>query len=207
MHCEDIGILGDISAAVTIGDAENIELLRRYGVRYIECDNQPLGRKHLLALDEAAKRGHSGFMVLPSDDLVSREWVDAAPSFEYGTPPSCALVDPFRRWAKVLKARPGGRMKFGACRVFSRAVVEAVGGLWSDGLNKSLDADSDGRIRASGYELKIANIRGPSFVDIKTPESLWGFDVWTGEGIAMDEVLWMCSPRVRVALSCLSRST
>lgn len=189
---------------VTIGDVENIALLKQFSVNYIERPNEPLGAKHnaglaaaVVGMDDATH-----FMVLPSDDLISPEWKDACVGYDYATVPSCAVLDPVNRQAKVLLARPGGRMKFGACRVFSRKVVEAVGGsLWGDHRVRALDMNSDGKVRAAGFELKVANVRGPAFVDIKTQESLWGFDTWSGDPISFEDALWMCSERVTSMLA------
>lgn len=190
---------------VTIGDEVNIALLKQFGVNYIECPNQPLGAKHNAGLAAALIREDDAthFMVLPSDDLISPEWKDACTGYHYATVPSMAVLDPVKRQAKVLLARPGGRMKFGACRVFSREVVSRVGMLWDDHRMRALDMNSDGRVRAAGFELKVAKIRGPSFVDIKTQESLWGFDTWSGDPIIFEEALWMCSDRVRSMVAAL----
>ncbi len=185
-------------AAVTEGDAGNIELLRRYGIRHVEHENMPLGAKHNAALRLAiGAGGWSHVMVLPSDDLVSREWVEACAEHEYGTAPSAAMLDPAGMQAKLLHARPGGRMKFGACRVFGRAVVDALGGkLWADHHQRGLDASSDARIRAAGFKLEVGKVRGPAFVDVKGPESLWGYGTWDGEAISVNDALWMCSESV-----------
>jgi len=202
-HCAEIGITGRMFAAVTIGDSANIDLLARYGVWYIERENLPLGAKHNAALRLAIEEGGdwSHVMVLPSDDLVSAGWVDACREHQYGTPLSCAVLCPATGRAKLLVTRPGGRMRFGACRVFGRDVVDRLGGkLWADHHQRGLDGASDARVRAAGFALEGAGVRGPAFVDIKGPESLWGFDVWTGDAITVDEALWMCSDSVKAAL-------
>lgn len=207
-HCSDLGILDRISAVVTIGDSENIALLQQFEVNYIECPNEPLGAKHNAGLAAALVRedGATHFMVLPSDDLISPEWKDACTGYDYATVPSCVVLDPVKRQAKVLLARPGGRMKFGACRVFSRKVIDRVGMLWTDHRVRALDMNSDGKVRAAGFELKVAKIRGPSFVDIKTHESLWGFDTWSGDPIIYEDALWMCSSSVVGKIHGLSTS-
>ena len=201
-HCAEIGITGTMFAAVTEGDAGNIELLRRYGIRYVEHENMPLGAKHNAALRLAIEAGGwSHVMVLPSDDLVSREWVEACAEHEYGTAPSAAMIDPDGMRAKLLVAKPGGRMKFGACRVFSRKVVDALGGaIWHDHHRRGLDRSSDARIRAAGFALTVGNVRGPAFVDVKGPESLWGYGTWDGDAITVDDALWMCSDGVKASL-------
>lgn len=191
-------------AAVTRGDAPNIDLLRRYGVEHVERDNLPLGAKHNAALRLAIERGGdwSHAMILPSDDLVSAQWVEACAVHQYGTVPSAAMLDVGSGAAKVLVA--GGRMRFGACRVFGRAVVDALGGrLWHDHNNKGLDAVTDARVRASGFTLEVGKVRGPGFVDLKTPESLWGYGTWTGEAVTTDDALWMCSDAVKASVMAL----
>ena len=206
-HCADIGIIGDVFAAVTRGDTANLALLQRYGVHFVEADNEPLGAKHNAALRLALSStiGFTHFMVLPSDDLVSSEWANKCSAYTYATVPSCAIVEPVTGRAKLLHGSVGGRMKFGACRVFAREVVEGLGGkLWEDRRVKALDSCSDGRVRAAGYSMQMADVKGPAFVDIKTPESLWDYDTWTGDGLTMDAALWMCGDKVTASVRCLS---
>ena len=190
-HCKDIGIVGFLSGAVTRGDTANVELLQEYGVRYVETDNDPLGAKHNAALELAGVADR--YMVLPSDDLVSREWVDACTGYIYGGVRRCALVE-MGGGAKVLTNKAGVPAKFGACRVFSREVVEACGGrLWTDSVKRGLDRDSHARVSAAGYVMGVWECERPAFVDVKGPGSLWGFDVWTGDAISPTDALWMCS--------------
>lgn len=204
-HCSKLGILDRLFAAVTIGDADNVRLLTDNGVRFVEVENHPLGAKHNRAMRIAVQDDRfTHFMILPSDDLVSREWVDAACGYTYATAPSCAIVEPSTGMAKVLTARPGYVKSFGACRVLSREVVERLEGkVWNDHNNRGLDGASDARIRSVGFTLETAKVRGPAFADIKGPGSMWGFGTWTGDAVTMDEALWMCSDVVKAEVLAL----
>ena len=188
----ELGQLDRIAAAVTEGDADNIALLQKYGVRYVETPNQPLGRKHNAALELAGDAPR--YMVLPSDDLISAEWVSVFDSttHDYVSPDRCALVDLPTMRAKLLTNKPNGRRKFGAGRIFSRAVVNALGGaVWTDDKASGLDTDSHGRIVAAGFSSVVHQCERVPITDLKTPENLWGFDVWTGDHISVEDALHM----------------
>lgn len=190
----DLGQLDRIAAAVTEGDADNIALLQRFGVRYVETANQPLGRKHNAALELAGDAAR--YMVLPSDDLISAEWVRVFDTtvHDYVSPDRCALVELSTMRAKVLTNKPNGRRKFGAGRIFSRAVVDALGGaVWSDDRASGLDTDSHARIVAIGFSSVVHQCERIPITDLKTPENLWGFDVWTGDRCTVDDALHMVS--------------
>ena len=188
----DLGLLDRIAAAVTEGDALNIALLQDYGVRYIEHTNQPIGAKFNAALHLAGEA--PAYMVLPSDDLISEEWraVYLGATADYIAPDSCALFDTVTGRAKVLRWRGRGTLNFGAGRIFSRRVVEALGGkVWSDGRTSGLDSDSHGRMYAAGFAHVVHRCEKIPITDLKSEGNIWRYETWKGEDITPAEALHM----------------
>lgn len=198
---ERLGCIEEVCAAVTTGDQLNIALLDQYGVRYVQVPNFPVSAKFNAALDLATEEGR--FMVLPSDDFISGEWLDFFRKSEchYASPEQCALVDTVSHRAKVLINKPTGCMSFGAGRIFSRAVVDALGGqVWSADRNAGLDTDSHGRILGAGFECVVHPCEKVPICDLKTGENIWAYDVWKGKDIPMNEALHMLTDDVRASL-------
>ena len=192
-HCANLGITSEIAAAVTIGDEANIALLDEFGVRFVEVANQPLGAKHLAAMSLARDMGGRKFMVLPSDDLISTEWLGVFrdSTADYVSPDRCALVDVQGGIAKVLVNRATGTRSFGAGRFFSLAVVEALGEVWSAHKPSGLDSDSHGRIVMAGFPGAVHRCERVPIADLKTGENIWPFTQWKGAPVGMDEALHM----------------
>jgi hypothetical protein len=201
---ERLGCVGDVFAAVTAGDQLNIDLLEQYGVRYVQVPNFPVSAKFNAALGICVEQER--FMVLPSDDLISKEWVEffREGSCEYATPSHCALVDVINSRSKVLTNRPTGTMSFGAGRIFSRAVVDALGGqVWSNDKNAGLDTDSHGRIVGAGFESVVHTCEKVPICDLKTDENIWAYSVWKGKDIPMNDALHMLTDEQAQCLSSL----
>lgn len=193
-HCQELGILDRIAAAVTIGDQDNINLLESNKVRFIEAENMPLGAKHNAALRLAMDMGGTKFMVLPSDDFISKEWLDVfdASNEDYVSPDRCALVDVKTGAAKVVVNRKFGNRNFGAGRFFSRNVVDALGGaIWTDRKVSGLDTDSHGRIALGGFTGIVRATESIPIADLKTEDNLWPFGMWKGEPIDVRDALHM----------------
>ena len=202
-HCSKLGILGEIAAAVTIGDEANISLLDERGVRYVEMLNMPLGAKHNAALSLAIAMGGERFMVLPSDDIISEEWLGVFRSSDdaYASPDRCAVVEVATGSAKVITNRPFGNRNFGAGRFFTMAVVEALGGkVWSDHKPDGLDTGSHGRIFAAGFHGVVKVTERIPICDLKTGDNIWPYSQWKGTPVGLDEALHM-APWVMQALS------
>ena len=198
---ERLGCIGEVCAAVTAGDQLNIDLLDQHGVRYVQVPNFPVSAKFNAALDLATEEGR--FMVLPSDDFISGEWLSVCRDLEgdYIAPDRCALVDVSTGRSKLLTNKPTGAMSFGAGRIFSRAVVDALDGqVWSADRNAGLDTDSHGRILGAGFECVVHPCEKVPICDLKTGENIWAYGVWKGKDIPMNEALHMLTDDVRTGL-------
>lgn len=201
---ERLGCVGEVFAAVTAGDQLNIDLLDQYGVRYVQVPNFPVSAKFNAALELAGAADRH--MVLPSDDFISAEWLAAfrGSSGDYVAPDRCALVDVVSGRSKVLTNKPTGTMSFGAGRIFSRAVVDALGGqVWSNDRNAGLDTDSHGRIVGAGFECVVHTCEKVPICDLKTGENIWAYSVWKGKDIPMNEALHMLTAEQAQCLSSL----
>ena len=181
-----------VAAACTTGDEDNTRQLKARGVKYVEVPNMPLGAKHNAALTLAGDAPR--YMVLPSDDFISREWFDVfmGTDLDYVSPDRCGVYDMATGRAKVLVNAIGGRRNFGAGRIFSRAVVDALGGkVWTDGKMAGLDTDSHARITGAGFECVTVPCAAIPITDVKSDGNLWGYDVFKGMDAPVSEVLHM----------------
>lgn len=198
MWAEHTGRLGiDVFAAVTDGDAPNVEVLRSIGAKVVQVPNEPLGAKHNAALALAMQEVWDAVMLLPSDDFISARWaVDAmeavSAGHQYVMPPRCAIYDVATGRAAVLKAREKGSRSFGAGRVVARDVLDELGALWTAGKERALDTDSHCRLLAAGASMHVAAVDYIPVVDLKTTGNLWSFDTWKrGAEASAGDVLWM----------------
>lgn len=188
--------------AVTEGEQENIEALGQWHV-ITEAPNAPLGNKFNAALDFALEwfPNTTRVMILPSDDFVSPEWVEAARTHpgDYLIPHTCAIVQPPAN-AYCFTRLTFGTLKFGAGRVVSRKAIEACGGnLWPSELNRGLDTASHQRLRHHGITHTIVETPGIPVTDVKTPENIWPYRTWHGVGtrdMDIDEAMHMVSPEI-----------
>jgi hypothetical protein len=190
-------LLSEVYAVVTPDDRDNLALLTAAGVRWVEHANAPLGAKHNAGLVPSDR-----YMVLPSDDLISVEWAALYREFggDYVSPDRCGVYEMSTGRCKVLTNRPTGRRTFGAGRIFSRAVVDALGGkVWSDHRQSGLDTDSHARIVAAGFDGYVHRCEAVPITDLKSDVNLWDFDTFSGLKSTAQDVLhmapWVASHR------------
>lgn len=207
-HTASLGF-DKVVVAVTDNDETNFNTCLSDGFTVQYLANEPLARKFNYSLDVAHRMyDATRIMILPSDDFVSKAWVEAARTHEgdYLYPHECGIFDAASGQAYVIRKLTFGQLKYGAGRVVSRKVVEACGGeLWPDGLNKGLDSASHARITKAGFPIEILKTEGVPITDVKTADNLWPFRTWQGAGQASDatECLHMLSPSVRAQIDAL----
>lgn len=202
-----------VCVAYTEGDTVNAATCNEFNFHSGEFPNEPLSAKFNAAISSAWIRGATRFMILPSDDFASHEWVEAARNStdDYIIPHTCAIADAYTQHAyniTKLSLNPGATMKFGAGRVVSRRVVEACDGkLWPDELNRGLDGASHARINKAGFKVKVVETPGIPITDLKTDENIWGYRTWESSGrtIHIDEALHMVSSSVRAQIDAMKR--
>lgn len=190
-----------VIVAVSIGDEENMQTCFDFAFASAYIPNEPLAYKFNSAAESAMLRGATRVMILPSDDFVSPEWVEAARTHpgDYLIPHTCAIVQPPAN-AYCFTRLTFGTLKFGAGRVVSRKAIEACGGnLWPSELNRGLDTASHQRLRHHGITHTIVETPGIPVTDVKTPENIWPYRTWHGVGtrdMDIDEALHMVSPEI-----------
>ena len=174
--------LGTIVAAVS--DAENLELVRRYGIEHVWTNNRPLGAKHNAAMALARGRG-CPVMILPSDDFVHPEYVASAlaSGADYVFPASCGIYDQATGRAVVMRWDGGDGLVYGAGRVVSSRLLDVVGELWTPSRMKGLDTDSHCTIISKGFRAVAVDVgHGVCLTDVKSGTNLWGFDQVAARG-------------------------
>jgi hypothetical protein len=211
-HTASLGFDG-VCVSVSIGDEANMSMFSGmpYAGTLMRCelmDNDPLAGKFNAALHSAMELGATRIMILPSDDFVSPAWVEAARTHEgdYCYPHECGIVDAASQQAYVIRKLSFGQLKYGAGRVVSRKVVDALGGkLWPELLNGGLDSASHAAITKARFPITIVKTEGIPITDVKTADNLWPFRTWQGSGqeCTADEALHMVSPSVRAQLDAL----
>lgn len=182
-HTQQFGL--PIYAAITEGDHSSV-ISHKLGIWMWKMPNNPVGNKFNAALALAMADDCDAVMVLPSDDFISREWVDAsiealASGVLYFKPARIAVHQPGRGSYEL---RSDGRScgNYGAGRVVHRSVIEAVGELWPGGRDQGLDSESHGRIRGAGFECTAIATKAIPLVDIKCGENIHSWDSFRGSG-------------------------
>lgn len=210
--CQYTQRFGNIYAAVTTGDAENVATLRSVGATFAEVPNEPLGAKHNAALELACRSAWDAAILLPSDDFVNEAFIQAAlqalqGGAHYVFPQTCAMYDGKTGAAFMLQKPTSGALYFGAGRLLSRAAVQAIGPLWTDAKPKGLDTDSHARILAHGFRPVTVGVGDavPCLTDVKSGEDaqLWPFHTWQkrGRAIGGDVALGFLPEEVRHSIS------
>lgn len=204
-HTSQFGL--PVFASITEGDTANVLTAERFGVTYREMPNEPVGDKFQIALDMAMEAGCDAVMVLPSDDFISQEYVEAIfkmldNGIPYMLPQKIAIHHPVEG---TYELRSDGKScgRYGAGRVVIRNVIEACGGtIWADKRNRSLDSESHGRILAAGFKCVPVRTKDIPLVDIKTGDNIWPWRTWRGGGhrCSADQALHMLSPSMREQL-------
>jgi hypothetical protein len=199
-----------VYVAVSEGDTENYHTCVDHGFIAWYMTNDPLSAKFNSALSEAMVDGAERIAIVPSDDLISRQWVAAMRESEvpYCYPHTCGIFDAYTQNAYKITKLSFGTLKYGAGRVVSRRVVEACGGtLWPENHNRGLDGASHEIIKRAGFTHTVVETPGIPITDVKTKDNLWAYATWLGSGsnITPDEALHMCSPSVRAQIDALKQ--
>lgn len=196
----------DVAACVTEGDRDNIALLKRYGVPFIEHRNQPLGKKANAALQFARTFDADAYVIHPCDDFIGAPFLvtcEAAlkSGHDYIVPARCAMHEPWTNRSCILDQRHGV-LGCGSGRIFSRAVVERIGDLWPDHIHKGLDYRSHIRVTGHGFQPLYLDYVLCPIVDVKCSRNIWPFDHWVkrGKHAKADDVLWMLSDAERATV-------
>ena len=206
-HTASLGF-DEVIVCNTQGDLGLDRICMDYGLSAVHAQNDPLAGKFNTAMEYALAFNATRIMILPSDDFVSKAWVEAARTHEgdYLYPHECGIVDAATQQAYVIRKLSFGQLRYGAGRVVSRKVVDKLGGkLWPELLNHGLDSASHQAITKAGFPITVVKTEGIPITDVKTADNLWPFRTWQGSGqeCTIDAALHMVSPSVRAQLDAL----
>jgi len=203
-HTVSLGFDRVITAMTEPAYPYDIEFMQRFGFMCFGYPNSPLAGKFNAAMGFALRMGATRIMILPSDDFVSQEWVDAARTStdDYIIPHACGVYSPATEQAYLIHKFSAGTLRFGAGRVVSRKAVKKCGELWTPTINRGLDTASHHRLLDNGFTHKIVNTSGIPITDVKTSENIWPASTWRpgSRDITTDEALHMVSPSIREQL-------
>lgn len=189
MGIERLRSLFDVSvfAVLSYGDEENKNLCKLYNAeKYIEVDNEPLGKKMNQGLNVAMDCEFEYLMQLGSDDLITNEGMrELTKKMDEG--------DPFFGFNKLVMLDTNtGRSKekfygnvFGAGRCMSKEMLETVlyhRALWDDDRVRGMDVNSEKTIEKCGYPLGATplNLKDWHILDCKSDENIWAYDYFAG---------------------------
>jgi hypothetical protein len=86
---------------------------------------------------------------------------------------------------------------FGAGRMIKRSVIERIGELWPDKINRGMDNNSLMKLITSGAPHTRMKTDSPMAIDLKSEVNIWSFNYFMGvpyekdkafEGLSIDEV-------------------
>lgn len=160
----------DTHAVITPNDP-GIKICENYGVRYIEYENNPVGRKLNVISRSMKDYDFTHLMMIGSDDIPSNSFIERQlEESEYdvsgiwdlwfwGLNPKRAGFDTFGYW-------PGTKGRIGGVgRLISRKVVEDCGWeLWGPDRNASLDGSMMAKIKQTS---RTRNFNAWSLADNK----------------------------------------
>ena len=189
---------------VAVSDDGGERIAQEYGLTYVRTENRPLGAKHNAALALARAMDPDAVVILPSDDFINPAYVEAvrASDAPYIFPASIGIYDQPTGRACLMRWNRGDTLLYGAGRVVSRSVLQAVPLLWNPIRLKGLDQDSHCTIRAAGFEaLPIGVPKGQvCLTDVKTDVNLWGYGVVSHRASTVDAHLILSHAPVTRAL-------
>jgi glycosyltransferase involved in cell wall biosynthesis len=179
-----------IDVLAVISEPSMIELCEKYNIRYCLHENKPLGAKKNFGLAKALELDFDYLIEIGSDDLVKTELLDRyAPLFEKGVSTigicNFAVIDSATSECK--EYQEGFTATFGLARAIKRDVIENIGNLWPDEINKGLDNASHFKIVKAGYFGKRINTDEPLAIDIKSDVNIWAFDQLPGSSISFEK--------------------
>jgi len=174
---------------VAVSDDDGEELAQEYGLTYVRTENRPLGAKHNAAMALARAMDPDAVVILPSDDFIHPAYLDAVSTSDadYIFPGSCGFYDTATKRSCMMRWDGTDTLLYGAGRVVSRRVLEAVPRLWTATRLKGLDQDSHCTIRSAGFTATAIDVDGGvCLTDIKTGTNLWGYDIVSHRASAVD---------------------
>lgn len=161
--------------AMSADDPDPIEEPEGWSV--VWADNAPLGKKFNTAAHVAIEMGVNGIIVIGSDDLLSRPYIDllidrAKRGYDYVMPNEMCIYQPGDDVVRLCLSAPPGAGRYLSARMIERM----AGNPWDSQANTYLDQSMAVRMR--GLECKSHSLRdmykdGFIVLDIKTAGNKW----------------------------------
>lgn len=169
------------------------ELVEKYGFKYIEHPNLPLGKKFNAGLLALQGTSVDYVMVMGSDDVISSSLVEKYLAHMTKGVDVIGILDMYVYYVKNKKLYYwGGYGKIrsgepiGLARCISRNVLNKLNWkLWDDKLNKSLDFSMWQKIKGYKRQTINLNISGTFAVDIKGAISMTAFKKLKMNGVKL----------------------
>jgi hypothetical protein len=187
-HFEKKGVT--IIPYAVLSEEDMKPLCDRYGVKWCEAENLPLGRKHNIGLFNALQEKWDYAMLLGSDDIVSVKYFDfilplLADKPNFLGSDKVTFYDTATKAAKIYTTT--GATSLGAGRMFARNMIEHFakdGALhfWEDHKNSGLDSSSQKIAEGAGYTHRMVSppSNEPLLVDIKSEQNIWAYSNYGG---------------------------
>jgi len=177
-----------VQVYVAGSEQEHKDLAAQYGGTYVECENQPLGRKASTMVERAWKDGADYVISVGPDDFFSpalleeyRRAIDDGVT--YAGCRGCYMIEPLTRRGMLMTGH-ANRLRWGetigAGRLLSRRVLDAVEGRpWPDPVKQGMDWRMTLRLQRvgiTGIDRGFAMTPESFLVDVKSDGNMWSFN-------------------------------
>lgn len=168
----------DVIVAGSEGE-ESKKLAR--GFKYIEVENQPLGRKLNALIKEC--RDYDGVIIMGSDDFMSDSIIEMYQDIDCSKPVYYVFDDVYVYSAKYKEVRSGLDYKnrpsgCGIGRMYTKKSLEMLNYLiWDNTRAKGLDADAARRCASKGITPEWVELGDHFLIDAKVEDNITSHDV------------------------------
>lgn len=172
----------DIEVLSVLSEDEMKPLCEKYGVNWVEHDNEYLGRKKNFGLKACERFKFDYLMEIGSDDLIMNELLDLYKPYIglhdlFGVK-DIAYVD--TETGACRRLRSNGN--YGAGRMISRSILEKMNfTLWQDDLKMGMDNNSTWRLLKYKTMFYHVNSESPMLIDVKSDVNIWPFNHLVGQ--------------------------
>jgi len=151
-----------------------------YGIEYVYCSNDNIGKKHNVGLEYCLKFDWDRLIQFNSDTLLTDALIEKYLTVEV----DLLGVDK----CVFLKDKESKEVQYqtiiGAGRCLSRNIVEKCFPLWPENVEYGLDGKSNLKMIHAGATNKAYNLNG--VYDMKSEQNIWNYDSLEGTEVEVD---------------------
>jgi len=194
-------------AAVTEGDADNIDLCTQYSADIALHDNQHLGDKWNVALSLCKDWKPDYVLIMGSDDLVAPELIlwyqrEMHAGTDFFGVPDLFFHDTRTGQAVYFSYPPSKGRSVGAGRMISAQALEACEWhLWPYAASSSLDLACQERLETKGIQMRVCHVHRGMIIDLKSDTNIWNFERFVSlDGsipVTEADALWWLPPNLK----------